>query len=46
MGQILANVAARRPSGSTLLERDRLLWSLPEDERRLYFAWAAQERPS
>jgi hypothetical protein len=45
-GQIPANVAAGGPSGRVLLERDRLLWSLPEDERRLYFAWADQERPS
>jgi hypothetical protein len=45
-GQILANVVARRSSGRTLLERDRLLWSLAEAERRLYFAWAAQGRPS
>lgn len=45
-GQILANMAAGRPSGRVLLERDRLLWALPEAERRLYFAWADQELPS
>jgi hypothetical protein len=44
--EVLSNAAAGRPSGRVLLERDRLLWSLSEDDRRLYFAWAEQELPS
>lgn len=44
--QILENSAAGRASGRVLLERDRLLWSLSEAERRLYLAWAEQENPS
>lgn len=45
-GQVLANIAAGRTSGRMILERDRLLWTLPDNERRLFLAWAAQERPS
>lgn len=45
-GQVLANIDAGRTSGRRILERDRLPWTLPENERRLFLAWAAQERPS
>lgn len=45
-GEIMAKFEAGRPSYRVLLERDRLLWTLPDSERRLYFAWADQEHPS